>query len=152
MSYNRELRKSKFPFSMLLFRDWHLRSVLLKGDRPTIVAHNRDPSFEGPICTVQCQWTGKLSLYRSRYKSSITSWGPSSWIWDETVFTQLLIIVDHNHCTLDNNNWDFMPPEIRCSPPSGELTNHPLRWRRWCRHRQQKRGKKEGLQTKSFFR
>ena len=49
---------------------------------------------------------------------------------------------------LDKNNWDSIPPEIRRSPLSEELTIPLLRRRRHRRYRKQKRGKRGGIKAK----
>lgn len=50
-------------------------------------------------------------------------------------------------CSPDKNCWDFIPPEIRRSPGSGELIISSLRKHRLWRHRKQKPSKR-GLRAK----
>lgn len=52
----------------------------------------------------------------------------------------LLTVAGYHYLRIkDSYNWDFKPPEIRHSPPHGELIILQLRWCQW--HRKQKRGK-----------
>lgn len=58
-----------------------------------------------------------------------------------------LLQVAHT-CSPDKNYWDFIPPEIRRSPGSGESIIPPLRRRRLQRYRKQKQGKRGGVRAK----